>query len=441
MIRLNRRTLLKGALGGAAVSVGLPALEAMFNANGNALADGTGLPKRFGIFYWGNGVIPEKWVPQGEKEDWTLSEQMMPLEALKPYLTPISGMAVLTGNTIPHGSGPAGILSGAEMSPRAGPEDFIFSRASIDQIIAEEIGKETRFPSLEMGARPSRGLSYNWSGSQNPPESSPIRLFQRIFNDEFVLPGSEPILNPKVAFRRSVLDAVMNDANRLRGRLSATDKIRLDQHFDGVRALEQRLERLSQNPPSLAACSVPAMPGEDPPDLDGRPQLHEIQSALTDVLRMALACDQTRVFSNYFTYPVNNVLYPGATAGHHQLTHDEPGEQPQVNTIIKMIMTELAFFLTQLKDVSEGDGTLLDSCAILCTSDVSFGRTHTIDNYPVIIAGSGGGELRTNYHHKAVPGDSVGKVSLTLMRAMGLTAATFGAGAGMVNETITEIEL
>lgn len=444
MIKLSRRTVLKGILGGAGVTVGLPALEAMYNGNATALADGTGLPKRFGIFYWGNGVIPEKWVPNGtgSGDAWTLNEQMMPLESLKEHLTVVSGMAVLTGNVIPHGSGAAGILSGAAMSERAGPEDFIFSRPSIDQIIAQEIGKDTRFKSLETGARPSQGLSYNnGTGSVNPPESSPIRLFRRIFNEEFVMPGAEPILNPKIAFRRSVLDAVMNDSNRLRAKLSASDKVRLDQHFDGVRALEQRLERLSLNPPSLAACVMPAQPGEDPPDVEGRPQLHEIQSAITDVLRMALACDQTRVFSNYFSYPVNNVLYPGVSAGHHQLTHDEPGEQPQVNMIVKQIMTELAFFLNQLKEVEEGDGTLLDSCAILCTSDVCFGRTHTIDNYPIIIAGSGGGELKQNYHYKSVSNESVGKVSLSLVNAMGLNHAEFGAGEGRVTQSLSEIEV
>lgn len=433
--RLNRRTLLKGVLGGAAISVGLPPLEIFFNTNGTALADGSGIPKRFGIFFWGNGNIPEKWNPAQTGPDYELSEQLSPLAPVKSEITVVSGMNVLTGNTVPHGSGPAGFLSGA---PMLGERSF--ARPSVDQLIAAEIGKDTRFKSLEIGARPQRGLSYNGPDSLNPPESSPRRLFERVFVDGFHLPGSEPIIDPKLALRRSVLDVVQSDAMRVREKLGSNDRMRLDQHLQGVRDLERRLARLEENPPSLAACAVPAMPAEDPPDLEGRPQLHEIQTALTDVLRMALACDQTRVFSNFFTYPINNLLFAGASAGHHQLTHDEPGEMPQVSMIVQQIMAELAIFIQMLKDVPEGDGTLLDHCAVLCTTCVSFCRTHSISDYPIIIAGSADGALKKGIHYRSPSGENTSKVILSLMRAMGMTVASFGIDAAYSEDSLGAIE-
>jgi hypothetical protein len=438
-MKLDRRTMLRGTLGGALVTIGLPPLEIFLNASGTARADGGALPKRFGIFFWGNGNHPERWVPQGEGTEWQLSEQLMPLEAVKSEITVVTGMNVLVGNTIPHGSGPAGMLSGSPLIVR-GADDGTFSAPSVDQVIAQEIGGETRFRSLEIGTKPDYGLSYNGPDSRNPPESSPRRLFDRVFGGSFTLPGAEPRIDPKLRLRRSVLDVVMNDARRVRDRLGQNDKQRLDQHLDGVRELERRIARLEEHPPSLASCALPRTPEEQYPEVDGRPQLSAVSRAMADVLAMALACDQTRVFSNFFTYPVNNVLFPGARAGHHQLTHDEPGNQPQVNEIVKQIIAELGYFLGALKAVPEGSGTLLDNCAVLCTTDVSFGRTHSLDDYPIIIAGTASGSLKKGLHYRSKSGENASKVLLTLVRAMGLRRSEYGADGGRVDQSLGAIE-
>ncbi|MEQ9498000.1 MAG: DUF1552 domain-containing protein [Deltaproteobacteria bacterium] len=437
-MKLSRRTLLKGALGGATVTVGLPALECMLNSHGTALANGT-LPKRFGIWFWGNGVLPAKWVPTGEGTEWTLSDQLSPLADVKDDISVVSGMSVKTGNAIPHGSGPGGIFSGAPLILQGG-EEYTFSTPSIDQFIAREIGGETRFRSLELGAKPGPGLSFNGPNSKNPPESSPRRFFDRIFGGNFTLPGDDPTPDPRLRLRRSVLDAVMGDVGRLNARLSMHDKQRLDQHLTGIRDLERRLERLEQNPPSLESCALPDRPAETFPDVDGRPPMPEIARAMADVLALALACDQTRVFSFWFTYPVNNVLFPGMPAGHHRLTHDEPGEQPMVNDIVKLITTELAYFVARLKSIPEGDATLLDSCAVLATSDTSWGRNHTLDDYPIVIAGNACGALRKGVHYRSPSNENASMVLLSLVRAMGIPAAEYGAEAGHVDRSLGAIE-
>jgi len=438
-VKINRRTLLRGVLGGAAITVGLPPLEAFFDTHGKAYAaDGT-VPRRFGIFYWGNGMHPERWTPANEGAGWTPSEQLMPLAALASEITVVTGMMVKTGNSVPHGSGPAGLLTGAPVLNR-GTGDFSFNAPTLDQIIANEIGKETRFKSLELGMRPGPGLSFNGQDNRNPPESSPHRLFDRIFGGGFTLPGTDPIIDPKVRLRRSVLDAVMNDSAKLRERLGVRDQRRLDQHLEGVRELERRLARLEERPLTLEACRVPAEPMADYPDIEGRPQMSAINRAHADIMALALACDQTRVFSNFFTFPVNNVLFPMASAGHHQLTHDEPGDQPQVNAIVKQIMTELAYFLGALQAVEEGDGTILDHSVVLCTSDVSFPRTHSIEEYPILLAGSAAGALKKGIHYRSPSSENTSKVSLSLLRAMGLRAAEFGVGGGLTTESLGAIE-
>ncbi len=431
MKALNRRTLLKGMLGAAAISVALPPLEAMMNASGTAYAGGTAFPKRFGIWFWGNGVVPDQWPPSTEGAQWTPSSLLMPLMPVRDNLTVITGTRVATLNTVPHGSGPAGVLTGDALT------NGQFSRPSVDQVIAEQIGGDTRFRSLETGVQPSSsGFSYSGAGQVNPPETSPRALFNRLFGEGFRAPGEMTMADPRLRLRRSVLDAVTGQAGRLQGRLGAADRARLEQHLDGVRTIERQLQRLEENPPNLAACMRPAMPMEAYPPVGGRPQVHEISRVISDLTVMALACDQTRVFSHMYSQPVSNVLYPDATSGHHQLTHDEPGEQREVQAIIRLILGDLAYFLTAMRNVREGDGTLLDHSLVLCMSDCSYGRTHSLDDYPLMVAGTGNGAVRQGLHLRA-RGENTSKVVLALLQAMGVRAADYGVGPGRVTDVVS----
>ena len=438
--KLSRRTMLRGMIGGAAVAVGLPLLDIFLNDTGTALAGGDALPKRFGIFFWGNGALPDRWVPAGTGgPTWEPSPLLMPLASVKDKITVVSGMKVYTGNMFPHLSGPVGMFSGA---PFANNDSSTFAEPSIDQVIANEIGKDTRFKSLETAAQPGgTSMSYNGPHSNNPPESSPMAFFQRVFGPEFVMPGSMAAPDPRLALRRSVLDAISEDAKRLQGRLGATDKARLDQHLTGIEELESRLLKLEQNPPSLAACAVPGEPLPEYPDIDGRPQLQEISRAMVDILAMALACDQTRVFSHWFTTPVNNLLFPAAPAGHHQLTHDEPGDQPEVFKILEFILGEAEYLVSKFASVAEGDSTLLDHCAILITSDCSYGKSHSVEEYPILIAGNCNGALKQGLHYRSPSNENTSKVLLTLARAMGLTMESYGVGPGKVDASLSALEV
>jgi hypothetical protein len=436
---LNRRAMLRGLLGSALVTIGLPALDIFLNDNGTAFAGDDSFPKRFGIFFWGNGNLPERWNPAKEGPDWELTEQLQPLSAVKEHVTVVSGMKVATGNSVPHGSGPVGMLSGA---PYPVGDETTFAVPSIDQVIAAAIGGETRFRSLELGVQPGgASLSYNGPHSVNPPETSPAALFNRIFGPGFVLPGTNSTPDPRLALRQSVLDVVTSDAKRLQDRLGSADRARLEQHLEGVRGLEKQIQKMQENPPSLAACALPGEPEAAYPDVDGRPQMSAISRVMCDILVMALACDQTRVFSDWFSTPVNNLLYPGTDSGHHQLTHDEPDPQPQVHSIVLYTMTELAYLIGALAAVKEGDGTLLDHTALLATTDVSYGRAHSIEDFPILICGTANGALKKGIHYRSPASENTSKVLLTLARAMGLSLDSYGQGPGQVTSGLSAIEV
>jgi hypothetical protein len=431
-MKMDRRTMLKGFLAGTGlVTVGLPALE--------IFAQDSGFPTRFGLFFWGNGMIPDRWVPAATGADWALSDQLAPLSAVKQHITVVSGLSVKVPNIIPHHSTAAGVLTG---SPLFADErnNETFQGPSLDQVIAAKIGADTQYRSVEFGAAPGSGLSHTGPHQRNPPESSPIAMFERLFGPGFRAPGDTGEVDPTLALRRSVLDAVGADAARLRTKLGAADKVRLEQHLEGVRDLERRLARLQEDPPNLAACLAPMRPMDNYPDIEGRPQLKAKNRAMCDIIALALACDQTRVFSNWFTSMLTNVLFPNAVAGHHQLTHDEPGDQPGVHDIVLHIMEEFAYLVQALAAVPEGDETLLDHCVVLATSEISLGRNHSPDDIPVLLAGSANGRLKSGIHYRSPGADNISKLPLTLLRAVGVPAAEFGTEQGLVTDGIGEIE-
>ena len=440
---MSRRKFLQGVMATSAVSIALPALEAFTNTGARAFAAGNAFPKRFGLFTWGNGIFPALWTPERSGAEWELSPHLMPFANVKEKFSVVTGMEVKLPNLIAHSSGPCGFLSGGPLSGsnREGDSDFpVFDLPSIDRIIANEIGNDTRFRSVEVAVEPgSRGLSYNSADSLNPPEANPVAIFDRLFGAGFRAPGEEPIIDPKLALRRSVLDAVLGDANKLRQRLGVNDQARLDQHLTGIRELELRIARIESDPPSLAACVRPEEP-RTPAMVDGRHNMRERSRILSDLMVMAYACDLTRVINYTYSDLLSNNLYPGINSGHHQLTHDEPGDMPQAKAITYSIMEDFAYFLEALNAVPEGDGTLLDNTVILGTSDVSYARTHQIDEYPIVLAGSAGGALKTGIHYRSETKENASYVPFSVLRALGVQVASYGKDEGYVTKGLAEIE-
>ncbi|MBK7757473.1 MAG: DUF1552 domain-containing protein [Deltaproteobacteria bacterium] len=435
----SRRLVLRGLLGGLAVSVALPPLLSLGSRRARAADDG--FPLRFGLFTWGNGNLPDRWVPtqEGEGDAWSLSEQLAGLALVKPDLTVITGLSCKVPNIVPHGSGNAGMLSGLALDQTTGEDTF--AGPSIDQIIAAEIGQDTLYQSILTAASNVNGSSYNGPFSRNPPDTDPYTLYERLFGATFREPGEEGLVDPTLGLRRSALDAVMGDIATLNARVGSEDKLRLEQHLDGVRQLETRLARLEEDPPSLESCARPATPEVSYPDLEGRPQVSARNRVMADMLAMALACDQTRVFGHTISDPVSDLLFDGASAGHHDLTHNEGGDQPEVHNITLQIIDQLAVLIEALRAVPEGDATLLDHCVVMAVSEVSLGRTHSLDDMPILLAGSCGGALKTDLHLRSTGQESTNRAHLSVMRALGIPALSFGEDDGYTEDGLSGLEV
>jgi hypothetical protein len=427
-------------MGGTAVSLGLPWLEAMTIGTRAAYAGDSGFPTRFLLYFWGNGSLPETWSPEAIGTDFALTDQLSGLTAIQHKICLVTGMSVKVPNVSPHSSGYSGLLSGQALEEDG--DEATMPGPSIDQVIADQVGNETLYSSIQVGCNDSvDGLSYNGPNSRNPPENDPYALYQRLFGDTFREPGEEGLVDPSLGLRRSVLDAVMEDIQSLQGQVSSADNERLEQHLDGVRELETRLARLEEDPPNLESCSRPDEPVDDYSDVDGRPQMGARNAIMSELVAMALACDQTRVVGHYFTDPLTNKLFPNATAGHHDLTHNEGGEQSECEMITTHCVDNLAVLLQALDAVPEGDGTLLDHCTVMACSEVSKGQTHSLDDIPIILAGGGDGFFKTGYHHRSYTQDSTTKVLLTVLQSMGIAVGEFGTDDAWTDQVLSEILL
>lgn len=434
---LSRRTMLRGILGGAGVSIALPMLEAMLDSSGTALADGSSLPRRVGLFYWGNGTILTHWTPDATGLDWAPKSILQPLvdAGVKHKVSVVTGLDMPISGT-GHHTGRAVMLSGS-YDPSLGDWGRPTAR-TWDRIAAEQLQGPTPFPSLELGisrrgfenSQNHAAMSWDDPLSPLPAEHSPVALWNRLFSGG--VEGSGP--GALVDARRSVLDVVEEDTQALHNRLGANDRMRLQAHLDGIRDLENVLDF------DLGGCTAPPMP-EEPQDDAGMELLETRNAVMAKLLAMALACDLTRVFTYKYTgMQTDTYFWPvDVPDGLHSMTHDD-GQQDHVRNCVQFMMKELGVLLQELDAIPEGTGTLLDQCGIFCTSDVAEGRTHSHRDMPILVAGSAGGRLRTNYHHRG-SGESTSMVPLTVLRACGADVTGFGAGAGYTESTLSVLEV
>jgi hypothetical protein len=440
---IARRTLLRGALQGTAVSVALPFLDVFLDSSGKAFAaTGAPLPRRFGTWFFGCGMNPPRWVPDTEGSDWELTPELAPVEPVRHRMNVISGYSVLLNgeaNQV-HRTGVFGALCGGAPKTAETVEG-----PSLDVLISDAIGTRTRFRSLEMAAtgNPKESNSLRDVSAVNPAEPSALGLYTRIFGPGFADPNAADFSpDPSVLLRKSALSVVGEDRRRLERMLGAADRARLDQYFTSLRQLEQQLELQTKQPPPLEACSIPQAPVDATRDkeIDNVIANHAL---MTDVLALALACDQTRVFNMLFSDRASGLRMPGSPDTHHTLTHEEPrdpelGYQPRATFFVQKSMEAWAQFVQALDAVPEGDGTLLDNCLVLALSETSEANTHSVVGLPFMTAGTAGGRVKTGLHVSGV-GESTSRVGLTMQQAMGLNTGQWGTDQNQTDKPISEI--
>ncbi|HVJ20408.1 MAG TPA: DUF1552 domain-containing protein [Polyangiaceae bacterium] len=441
---LSRRTVLRGMAAGGLVTIGLPRLEAMLNGNGTAYAQGAPLAKRFGVWFWGNGIIPNLWTPAvaGVGDAWALSPQLMPYANLKQNLTVLSGYEVKMDGEVHH-VGPAGALTGMGHDADANYRD-----ATIDHQIAELIGGASPFKSLQVGVSRATangaGHTVNYassSGANAPvmPEYDANALFQRLFMQT---PTTDPGTPDKsFAFRKAVLDVVAQDATALSAKLGTADKARLEQHLEGVHEMQRRIDTLAMggngcDPSGIDTTAFPAAVE----DLNGL-CTPEQNSAMASLITYALSCELTNTFMFQHGRPAAhyNMENLGITVDiHDDISHVEEGDQPTMNSAMMYWFDQCRVFMEMLQNTPDGATNLLESSLIYGTSDVSFGFTHSKDEYPILLFGRAGGAIKGNQHHR-VEADNISKVLLALVNLYGANKTEFGAEEGLVTSGIPEI--
>ncbi|GFE80179.1 hypothetical protein GCM10011487_21790 [Steroidobacter agaridevorans] len=439
---LSRRRVLRGMFNGAAVSVALPLLNCFLNDNGTALASGAPLPQRFGTWSWGLGMSKSIFVPKKTGAGFDLPEEIAMFAPIRDQMNLYTNYNAFrdAAPNLCHTTGWVILRSGsAPLNQNAKPGE------TIDVTVAKKIGTTTRFPMLTVTATgdPRDTQSYESATSVNNAEGSPLALYASLFGADYQDPNAKDFTpSPKILVRKSVLSNVSEDAKKLMTQVGAEDKARIDQYFTNLRELERQLDRQLQKPEPREACVKPKLPPELATGVDFElvAQRHRL---FTDLLVMAVACDQTRVFNATYSKSFSSTTKPGYEKPHHTASHEEPmdpklGYQPMVSWFLRRGFEEWVYFVQAFSKVKEGDGTLLDNMLIYASTDQSFAKIHSIDGLPMFSAGRAGGRIKTGLHidGAGTPGTRLG---YTMMKTLGVDIPSWGTQSNSTSKEISEI--
>src|SRR5689334_4520734 len=322
-MNFNRRTLLRGSCQGALAVMGLPFLDCFLNSKGQAQTNGRPLPTRFNTFFWGCGLTASLWIPKKAGTDWDMTVQLKPLEPFRKKLNVFSGLRVPLDSKPngQHWSGLAAAITG--IAPFRGGE---FESRTIDQQVAEVIGKGVRFRSVTAASSGDPKQSYSSLGGSNllPSEPTPLSLYTRLFGPGFQDPSKgdwKP--DPQVLVQQSALSVVAEDRKRMLQYIGAADRARMDQYFTSVRELEQTISAELQRPEIVAQVTIPAAP----PEMEVNrsvPVLRRVVPVMSQLVALGLATDQTRVVNVALSEGASTIFMPGDPKPFHQATHEEP---------------------------------------------------------------------------------------------------------------------
>lgn len=438
----TRRRVLRGVLDGGAVTVGLPLLNCFLNGNGDALASGEKLPVRFGMWFWPHGMNAQVFVPKKTGTDFEFPEEIESLAQHRDKINIMTNGTAFLDNSprMCHDSG--WIISRTGMAP---PTSTLLSE-TYDTKIANKISSSRRFKTLNVNAAADARVSYTYESpsTQNPSDYSPLAFYTRIFGPEFPDPNAKEFTpNPRTMLRKSALSGVMGELKKFNDKIGADDRSRIDQYLTGLRRLEQQFDQQLTKPEPIAACNPAALPKDDVKLGNQSPLVAQRHQMMTDLLAMAVACDQTRVFNMAYAASFSNTLKPGYDKPHHTTTHEEGvdeklGYQPTVSWFTRRSMEAFGNFVSAFSKIKEGDGTLLDNMLIVADSEIGYARYHELQRMALFTAGRAGGKVKTGIHVD-LKGTSIARVGYTAMRTMGVDIASFGDRSNTTSSEVGEI--
>jgi len=379
-----------------------------------------------------NGVWGPAWTPATTGPDWELTPTLRPLAKLKEQVLVLSHLRNRNAN---EGEGhyvkTTSLLSGAKVK-RTGGQD-IRCGVTVDQLAARHIGHLTPLPSLELGTTPPRtlvdmgystvyGAHISWKTPTQPvaKEINPKRAFDRLFRSSRM--GSSRTDG-------SVLDLVLAEAKGLKRRVAGTDAAKVDEYLDSVRALEVRIQKLTED--RGGALSVDGADGLTHP-LDREWSFAQRVELMLDIIVLAFQTDTTRLSTFMFgnaVSPQDFSFLEGVKGGHHQMSHHENKKDKiaQYQLINRWHVEQLARMLEKMRAVTEANGTtLLDNSMVFFASGIRDGNRHEPRNLPVLFCGGGGGRLATGRHLAFPKRTRLCELYVSALQALGLPVTRFG---------------
>ena len=423
---LPRRTILRGL--GAALA--LPLLDAMVPAL-TPVARTAGAPvRRFGAVFVPMGERPSHWTPATSGVGFELSPILKPLEPLRDYVTVVSNLDRPLQGT--HAVSTGTWLTGIAPK-RTEAEDFV-AGTSLDQIVAGQIGKDSVFPSLEIGTEDFTGyvgacdvgyscaymntIAWKTPTTPMPMETNPRVVFERMFGR----PGSAADRLARMRQNRSILDSIQGDVASLERGLGTRDRVRLDQYLEHVREIEGRIQRAERQSSADPLASVAPVGIPD--------SWEEHATVMFDLMALAFEADVTRVFTFMLNREASQLVFPslGFNEPWHHVSH-HGNEAEKLALLVKLNTFQIEVFgryLNRLKSTPDGDGSLLDHTLMVWGSGMSDSNTHSPLDVPLLMVGKGAGAFTGNRHLVAPAGTQLADVMLTVAQRFGAEMDKFG---------------
>lgn len=439
--RLNRRFSRRRVMQGLGVSAAaMPFLPLLESAAGGPETP----PKRFVVFYHPHGTIRENWLPQGTETDFELPFILEPLAPLQDRLLVVDGLDVHWSGPPggPHITGPGYVFTGSPMqdipifehATSGGPHGWP-DGPSVDQVIAQELGNDTAFRSLEFGVQtgvpfPGTRISYVDAAQPLAPQPDPEFMFNRIFGELGLDPEALALLQDR---RQRVIDLVAPQLAAVRPQVSRADQLKIDAHVQAIDELQSALDADYE-------CEVE--PIDDPVANFQDPAITDVVSRQQlDLMVDALACGATNVASIMYKRGENDSApYPwlDIEEAHHPLSHSGPSDEEAratLSEIYRWYAGELHYFADRLEQIVEPDGsTMLDNTLIFWGTEIAVGNTHTWAQMPFVLLGGGGGAVDTG-RFVQYAGDNHCRLLVALCNAMGVNIDAFGGfddGSGVL---------
>jgi len=437
---LPRRTFLRGI----GATLALPLLDAMTPAL-SAAAKAAGPVKRLGFVYLPMGAAPGQWSPAGEGAVTELSPILNPLAPYLDRITVLSNLehknAYAAGN---HATANCTFLSGVRAKFTDG-SDYEMG-VTVDQIAAQQLGRDTLLPSLELATDFNyvvgncdngyacvymNTLSWSSPTTPLPTEADPRVVFERMFGDG----GTAAERRAELRKSGSILDWVLGDMARLQRKLGPGDRTRVDQYLDAVREIERRIQRAEKS-----SVTDPTAAIERP---IGAPQAWEDHVKLMfDLQALALQADITRVVTFQLAREVSTRTYPqiGVPEAHHPTSHhqNDPEKLAKLTKINTYHVSLFAYLLEKLKNTPEGNGSLLDNTMYLFGSGMGNPDVHDHSKLPILVAG---GSLKGGRHINYAQPTPLSNLLLTMLNRAGIESESFADSTGRVEELVEPLSL